>query len=139
MTYISNENSLVNTSITFCHTLYTSGVGKAGLLNVNQWSQNTPAHHIQKYTQNSLELSLRHDTLKLLEEITDKTFSDINCTNVFLGSSPKAAEIKANINKCDLIKLVKILLQRKSQRKLQRKSQPMDWEKIFANEATDKA
>ena len=40
-----------------------------------------------------------------LEESTGKTFSDINCTNVFLGQSPKAIEIKAKINKCDLIKL----------------------------------
>jgi len=32
--------------------------------------------------------------LKLLEENTDKIFSDINCTNAFLGQSPKATEIK---------------------------------------------
>ena len=31
--------------------------------------------------------------------------SDINCTNVFLGRPPKAAEIKAKINCWDLIKL----------------------------------
>ena len=29
----------------------------------------------------------------------------INCTNVFLGQSPKAIEIKTKINKWDLIKL----------------------------------
>ena len=29
-----------------------------------------------------------------LEKIIGKTFSDINCTNVFLGQSPKAIEIK---------------------------------------------
>ena len=29
-----------------------------------------------------------------LGKITGKTFSDINCTNVFLGQSPKAIEIK---------------------------------------------
>ena len=33
-----------------------------------------------------------------------QTFSDINCTNVFLGQSPKALEIKMKINKWDLIK-----------------------------------
>ena len=42
---------------------------------------------------------------KLLVENIGKTFSDINCTNVFLGQSLKAIEIKAKINKCDLIKL----------------------------------
>ena len=33
-----------------------------------------------------------------------KQFSDINHTNVFLGQSSKAKEIKAKINKWDLIK-----------------------------------
>ena len=43
--------------------------------------------------------------MKLLEENRGKTFSDINCTSVFLGQSLKAIEIKTKINKCDLIKL----------------------------------
>ena len=51
------------------------------------------------------DLSIRHDTIKLLEENIGKTFSNINCTNVFLGQSPKAIEIKAKMNKWDLIKL----------------------------------
>ena len=33
--------------------------------------------------------------MKLLEENTGKTFSDINYSNVFLGQSPKATEINA--------------------------------------------
>ena len=45
------------------------------------------------------------DTIKLLEEIIGKTFSDLNRTNVFLGQSPKAIEIKTKINKWDLSKL----------------------------------
>ena len=32
---------------------------------------------------------------KPLEENIGKTFSDINCTSIFLGQSPKAIEIKA--------------------------------------------
>ena len=51
------------------------------------------------------DLNLRNDTVKLLEESISKTFSDINRTNVFLGQSPKAIEIKAKINKWDLIRL----------------------------------
>ena len=43
--------------------------------------------------------------LKLLEEMIGKTFSDISCTNVFLGLSPKAIEITEKINKWDIIKL----------------------------------
>ena len=37
-----------------------------------------------------------------------KTFSDINCTNVFLGQSPNATEIKIKINKWDLIRLTRV-------------------------------
>ena len=39
-------------------------------------------------------LNIRHDTIKLLEGNIGKTFSDISCTNVFLGKSHKAVEIK---------------------------------------------
>ena len=49
------------------------------------------------------DLNIRQDTIKLLEEIIGKTFSDINHITVFLGQSPKAIDIK--INKWDLIKL----------------------------------
>ena len=45
------------------------------------------------------DLNLRQNTLKLIEENIDKTFSDINCTNVFLGQFPKAIGIKTKINK----------------------------------------
>ena len=52
------------------------------------------------------DLNIRQDIIKLLEENTGKTFSDINRTNVFLGQSPKATEIKTKINKWDVIKLI---------------------------------
>ena len=51
------------------------------------------------------DLNIRCDTIKLLEENIGKTFSDINHTNVFLSQSPKAIEIKSEINQWDLIKL----------------------------------
>jgi len=44
------------------------------------------------------DLNVRQDTIKLLEEIIGKTFSDINLINAFSGQSPKAKEIKAKIN-----------------------------------------
>ena len=40
------------------------------------------------------DLNIRYDTIELLEENIGKTFSDINYTNVFLGQSPEAREIK---------------------------------------------
>ena len=47
------------------------------------------------------DLNIGQDTIKVLEENIGKTFSDINHTNVFLGLTPKAIEIKAKINKWD--------------------------------------
>ena len=63
------------------------------------------------------DLNIRHHTIKLLEENISKTFSEINRSNVFLGESPKAIEIKAKINKWDLIKLKSFAQQRKPLKK----------------------
>ena len=59
------------------------------------------------------DLNIRHKTIKLLEESIDKTLSDINPTNLFLGQSPKAIEVKPKILKWDLIKLKRFAQQRK--------------------------
>ena len=65
-----------------------------------------------------------------------KTSSDINCSNVFLGHSFKAIEIKAKINKWDLIRLTSFCTAKETINKMKR--QTTDWEKIFANDATNK-
>ena len=53
------------------------------------------------------DLNLRQDTIKLLKENIGKTSSDVNHTNIFLGQSLKATEIKTKINQWDLIKLTR--------------------------------
>ena len=81
--------------------------------------------------------NIRHDNIKLLEENISKTFSDINRTNVFLGHSPKAIEIKRKINKQNLIKLTNFGSARETTNKTKR--QPTEWEKTFANDVTGKS
>ena len=70
-----------------------------------------------------------------LEENISKTFCDISHTNVVLGQSPKAIEIKAKINKWDMIKHISFCTAKESINKMKK---PTEWEKIFANDATDK-
>ena len=36
------------------------------------------------------DLNISHDAINLVEENVGKTFSDINCSNLFLDQSPKA-------------------------------------------------
>ena len=82
-------------------------------------------------------VSLKHDTIKLLEENIGKTFSHINDSNVLLGQSPKEIEIKAKINKWDLIELRSFCTAKETINKTKR--QPTDREKIFANDVTNRA
>ena len=79
---------------------------------------------------------LSQDTSKLLEENRGKTFSDINLTNVFLGQSSKATDIKAKINQWDLIKPTSFGTAKETNKKTKR--QLTEWEKIVSNDATDK-
>ena len=52
------------------------------------------------------DLNVRPKTIKLLEENIGRTLFDLNhCNTFFLDLSPKAKEIKAKVNKWDLIKL----------------------------------
>ena len=78
---------------------------------------------------------IKHDTIKLLEENIAKRFSYINCTNVFLGQSPKAIEIKAKMNKWGLIKLIRFCTTKETINNMKR--QPIDQEKILANDVTN--
>ena len=51
------------------------------------------------------DLNVRPETIKLLEENIGRTLSDINHSRILYGPPPRVMEIKAKINKWDLIKL----------------------------------
>ena len=82
------------------------------------------------------DLNVRPDTIKLLEENIGRTLYDINHSKVLFDPAPREMEIKTKINKWDLIKLKSFCTANETINKTKR--QPSEWEKIFANEATDK-
>ena len=51
------------------------------------------------------DLNVRPEIIKLLEENTGKTLSDINHSRILYDTPPKVMEIRAKINKWNLIKL----------------------------------
>ena len=65
-----------------------------------------------------------------------KTFSDVNHSRILYDPPPRKLEIKAKINKWDLIKLKSFWTMKETISKVKR--QPSEWEKIIANEITDK-
>ena len=75
------------------------------------------------------DLNIRYDTMNILEENLGKTFSDLNQRNVSLGQSTKSIEIKAKINKWDLIKLISLCTAKEIINKMKR--QLMEWEKYL--------
>ena len=97
-----------------------------------------PEHFLTPYTKiNSKwikDLNVRPETVKLLEENIGKTLSDRNHSRILYDPPPRVMEIKAKINKWDLIK--SFCTMKETISKVKR--QPSEWEKIIANEATDK-
>ena len=94
-------------------------------------------HFLTPYTKiNSKQikdLNIRPETIKLLEENIGKTLSDINHSRIVYDPPPSILEIKAKTNKWDLIKIKSFCKTKVTISKVKR--QPLEWEKIIANES----
>ena len=75
------------------------------------------------------DLNVRPETIKLLEENIGKTLSDINHSRILYNPPPKILEIKAKINKWDLIKIKGFCTTNETISKVKR--QLSEWEKII--------
>ena len=86
------------------------------------------------------DLNIRPETIKLLEENIDRTLNDINQSKILYDPPPRVKEIKTKVNKWDLLKAFKKLKSHGTAKETisKMKRKPSEWEKIIANETTDK-
>ena len=74
--------------------------------------------------------------IKLLEENISRTLDDLNQSKILYDPPPRVMEIKTKANKWDLITLKSFCTAKETISKVKR--QPSKWEKVIANETTDK-
>ena len=82
------------------------------------------------------DLNVRQEAIKILEEKAGKNLFDLAHSNFLLNRSPKARETKAKMNYWDLIKIKSFCTVKETISKT--KGQPTEWEKVFANDISDK-
>ena len=79
---------------------------------------------------------MRYKTTKILEGSTGSNFSEISHSNIFQDLSPEARVIKVKTNYWDHIQIKTFCRVKETVNKTKR--QPMEWEKIFANDISKK-
>ena len=82
------------------------------------------------------DLNVRQEAIKILEEKAGKNLFDLGHSNFLLNTSLKARETKAKMNYWDLIKIKSFCTVKETMTKTKR--QFTEWEKIFANDISDK-
>ena len=82
------------------------------------------------------DLNVCAKTIKLSEKDIGRILDDINQSKILYDPPPRVMEIKMKVNKWDLIKLKSFCTAKETVSK--EKRQPSEWEKIIANETTDK-
>ena len=79
---------------------------------------------------------MRQETIKTLEEKAGKDLSDLSRSNPLLDTSPKARELKAKSELLGPHEDKNFCTAKETINKTKR--QPMEWERIFANDISDK-
>ena len=82
------------------------------------------------------DLNIKPETINFLEDNLGKTLFNINHSRFLYDPPPRLLEIKAKINKWDLIKIKSFCTTKETISKVKR--QPSEWEKMIANETIDK-
>ena len=82
------------------------------------------------------DLNVRQEPVNLLEKNIGRTLDDINQSKILYDPPPRVMEIKTKVNRWDLIKLKSFCTAKETISKVKR--QHLEWEKIIANETTDK-
>ena len=80
---------------------------------------------------------MRFETIKILEDNTGSNLFNIIHGNSLLDMSLDTREIKAKINYWDFIKIESFCPKKETINKTKR--QPMEWEKICANDISDRS
>ena len=95
-------------------------------------------HFLTPYTKiNSKWMKdVRQEGIKILEEEAGKNLSDLGCSSFLLNTSLEARETKTKMNYWDLIKIKSFCTAKETISKTKRQS--TEWEKIFANDISDK-
>ena len=97
-------------------------------------------HSLASYTKiNSKwmkDLNVRQESIKILEENTGNTLFELGHSNFLQDTSLKGRESKAKVNYWDFIKVRSFCTAKETVNITKR--QPTEWEKVFANDLSDK-
>ena len=81
------------------------------------------------------DLSVRPETIKLLEENIGRTLNDTDQSEILYDPPPEVMKIKTKINKLAPVKFKGFCTAKETINKVKR--QPSEWEKIIANETNN--